>query len=299
MSGLRVAAILTACAAAAMAQEEVPPPGPNEVQTLIGGEAATASELAAMSRAADEAIRSAKAASGSAERRYRRAELEIHLAMRPEFGPANASLFGKRARKLEELRRALGLKGAPAGRVPDLDRFAAAVRDSRLRLEAKGLSVESSAAPAPYGWSPAEPAWALIATDPARKVALRIPYAGTPAGPPEPPSPVRVHPRLTLILAPARELRSTSSLVRRDQPAEPEGALEGAFVFITPSAQSGDQDEGDALRKSCLGALFPKGRTGLRRLAAGEKEPEAEPGGHGVLRASTEGADLTRTLSPR
>lgn len=237
---------------------------PEVRQTFLGGEGALASELAAMERAADAAIRAAVGAPGTAERRYRRAELEIFMAMRPEFGPANASLFGKRGRKLGALRERLKLESPPPDRAAALDRFADAVLAAKDALQARGLAVASSVAAGPALWLPEEPAWELSAGDGRR--------------------------RLTLVFAVPTELSSSASMVRREQPAEPFGALDGALVFTADPMVSGDRDETGELRLACLAALFPDGKNGLG--------PEAGPGTRAVLRGSRDGADLRRTLRP-
>lgn len=242
------------------------------------------------------------------------------MAMRPEFGPANAALFGRRERLLDALARAVKLDAArrPPDRGHALDRFAEAVLSARRALEAKGFAVESAPAAGPMPWTPPEPAWSLVARDESRKVAEYAPYAGSPAGQAAPAEPRRVHPRQTFLFAAPQRLRCSSSLVRREQPAEPVGALNGALVFTPDPAQSLDQDDAGRLRAEALGALFPGGaraevplagggkavlENGLLRVSGGEAPtPEATrraaPGARALLWTATDGPDIRRLLVP-
>ncbi len=97
-------------------------------------------------------------------------------------------------------------------------------------------------------------------------------------------------------------MRASGSMVRREQPAEPVGALNGAFVFTLDPAQSGDQDDGIRLREECLGALFSDGRTGLVRVSADSPIPLAADlaveGVRAALKTASEGPDIVKTLVP-
>ena len=75
--------------------------------------AAVGAQMSAMKKAADgiiaEAVEASKASGANVQRLFVEAEGRIHHAMWPAFGPANAWLFGERAGKVGDLRRALGL----------------------------------------------------------------------------------------------------------------------------------------------------------------------------------------------
>lgn len=228
------------------------------VQRMLGGEAELASLLDRMIAEGEAVVRRAAAAPGDAQRRYRAAELEIHLAMRPEFGPANASLFGARERKLEELARALGLLGpAVPSRLP-LDEFVRSVRGAVEALRASGLSVEEG--PARTGsllWQPDDPGWRLAVEDPGRTIEEHHPYEGTSAGPKTPATPRKVHPRLSLFFFPPGRMTTSIGLMRREQPGTVEGALPSAILFALQAPQSLDQDPDGRLGAKVRQSLFP------------------------------------------
>jgi hypothetical protein len=208
---------------------------------------------------------------------YETAATAIVGIMRPTFGPANAWLFGERERKLAELREALRLPPTfnPDLDLPRLDRFFAALDAAVTQLRAAGLTVETAGiSTGGIGWQPAVVGRRLFVTDRSRTVEYLPPYANTPAGPSA--EPARVAPRLSVDLFPPRPLRTSYSLVTREQPGMLLGALDAALLFVPQAAQVLDTDDG-GVERQILSTLFgesergqARGRTEVERRALDE-----------------------------
>jgi hypothetical protein len=222
-----------------------------------------------------------------ADRRHREAIFEIFAVMRPRFGPANAQLFNEREKKLIELARALG---AEEPMPPDvdghrLDRYFDAVERATKALRSGGLKVEvlpvmSDA----IDWAPVVSGRMLRAIDPTRTLPEHIPY---PELMPEPPKAKQVPPRVTLYLFPPARMSATQDMVRREQPGDLMGVLEGACVFTLQAPQSRDTDDGKT-QATVLEVLFPGAkRADLAQEAVGLGGQVAEQL-RGVLRISAE-----------
>lgn len=296
-----------------------PPP-----QEPLGSEAPLEARLRAMTQAAEAIIDRHRAGPGDAATRYALGEMEIHFAMRDEFGPANAALFAARAKKLQELAGAVGLTGTPPPPAGGADPF---VRDARAwaaELRAKGLDVtEAPVLARRLLWEPGDAVgWELTVRDPSRSVDEFVAYSGTPHGAPSPAAPAKVRPTVHLYLFPHRRLSASQSMVRREQPGEPAGAGAGAVAFRLQAPQSHDQDPQGVLGRAIESALFRDdsraelpaaakalgGGTavlerGLLRVT-GRSEPPAElpavaaPGAKVVLWSVQHGADIDHTLLP-
>jgi hypothetical protein len=254
--------------------EQKPPPGLGQV-------------LEQMKREADAVIRQIAAASGAAEHRQRAGIFEVFAVMRPRFGPANALLFSEREKKLVELTHALGLADPMPPDVDGhlLDRYFGAIERAAEALKGCGLQVEilpvSSRA---IDWAPEVPGRMVRATDPTRTLPEYIPYAELR---PDPPTPKRVPPRVTLYLFLPTQMSSAQGLMTRQQPGELVGALQGAYVFSLQAPQSGDTDDGKTAA-TILDAVFPNAKPiDEPKLAATLGAQTAEQL-RGVLRVSAE-----------
>jgi len=243
--------------------------------------------LEQMKAEADKVIRSFKTRLMLADRRHREAIFELFAVMRPRFGPANAQLFNEREKKLVELARALGAEDPMPPDVDGhrLDQYFDAVEHVTEALRARGLEVE--VLPVLSGaidWAPVVPGRMLRAIDPTRKLPEYIPYAELL---PEPPKPKQVPPRVTLYLFPLARMSATQDMVRREQPGDLAGALEGAYVFTLQAPQSGDTDDGKTAA-TVVNALFPGAKAKADpKLAAAVGARSAEQL-RGVLRISTD-----------
>ena len=254
-----------------------------------------------MTRAAEAIIDRTRAGSGDVERRYRLAEMEIHFAMRDEFGPANAALFAERGKKLHELAGAVGRTKGPEPPPFAIDDFVRETRSLAQRLRDAGLAVEE----APVSsrallWDPDVIGWELTASDPKRTVSEEIPYAGTAHGPPK--SDKQVPASVHLYVFPHVKMSASQSMVKREQPGTPVASGAASVIFRLQAAPSRDQDPdgavaaivekvlpGDAVKElpaaaKALGAGSATLERGLLRVTA-RGEPPAEPPGPGVPEA--------------
>ena len=290
--------------------EQKPPPGLGK-------------QLEEMKAEADQVILNFKTRLMLADRRHREAIFELFAVMRPRFGPANAQLFNEREKKLVELARALGAEDPMPPDVDGhrLDRYFDAVERAAEALRSRGLRVE--VLPVSSGvidWAPLVPGRMLRATDPTRTLPEYIPYAELR---PDPPTPKRVPPRVTLYLFPTAQMSAAQGLTTREQPGELLGALEGAYVFTLQAPQSGDTDDGktaatvmdslfpgaEAVKESklaaTLGAQTAEQLRGVLRVSAETPPPAALassgallPGIEAVLWSVERGAEIEHTLLP-
>jgi hypothetical protein len=197
--------------------------------------------------------------------RYRLAEMEIHFAMRDEFGPANAALFGARSKKLAELAGAVGTTSQPEPPPFAIDELVREVRSFAQLIRSTGLDVKESPVQARrLLWTPGEiVGWELTVSDPKRQVDEDVAYA------PKPAAPVKVNPRIHLYAFPHVRMEASQSMVKREQPGEPLSAGAASVLFRLQAAQSHDQDPGAAIAKAVESALFREGKT--RELPAAAK----------------------------
>lgn len=290
----------------------------------MGGWGPLQEQMKVMVRDAEAVIDRARATSGDAEARYRLAEMEIHFAMRDEFGPANAALFNARGKKLAELAGAVGATSAPAPVTFAIDAFVRETRSFAQQIRATGLQVtESPMTARRLLWKPGEVVgWELVVSDPTRTVDEDVPYSGTPHGAPKPATPVKVNPSIHLYAFPHVRMSAEQSMVRREQPGEPLAAGEATVLFRLQAAQSRDQDPGGTIGKAVEAAIFREATSkelpmaaktlgggtavlerGLLRVT-GRGEPPAEVPDLGVPEARLihwtvqRGADIDHTLLP-
>ena len=261
MKSLRVSLILlaaTACAPAAgkgvaVKKDETRPP----TEQPVGGFGPLQDHLKVMTRDAEAIIDRARASSGDAMTRYRLAEMEIHFAMRDEFGPANAALFNARGKKLLELAGAVGTTSAPDPLTFQVDEFVRETRSFAEQIRAAGYVVKE--APVPSGrllWSPAVVGWELEVSDPKRTVDEDVPYSGSPHGPPKPATPAKVNPSIHVYAFPHVRMNTMQSMVRREQPGFAVAAGAATVLFRLQDAQSHDQDPGDEIGTKVASAIF-------------------------------------------
>jgi len=222
-----------------------------------------------------------------ADRRHRQAIFELFAVMRPRFGPANAQLFNEREKKLVELARALFAEDPMPPDVDGhrLDRYFDAVEHVTEALRSRGLEVE--VLPVMSGaieWTPVVSGRMLRVIDPTRTLPEYIPY---PELMPEPPKPKKVPPRVTLYLFPPGRMSAAQGMVRREQPGDLMGALEGAYVFTLQAPQSRDTDDGKT-QATILEALFPGAKSANRPQAAAALGGQSAEQLRGVLRVSAE-----------
>lgn len=301
-------------------------------EDLLRPEEQTAPGLGAMMermrRDADARLQRALERHSSREDRYREGVLELFLAMRPTFGPANAWLFNERARKREDFASKLGIDPAnDAFPSHILDRFGQDLEDvvETLRRAPFDVTLET-ATTSEIAWNPRTPGRRIRVVDLTRWVEYRPPYAGPSAGPPD--EPQRVHPRLTLYLFPLIRLETRESIVSRLQSGTLIGVCDVAVVFVLQPPQSKDSDDGGLMHR-ILHELFPSAPEtpdgahtggGLPDLATalevesarlergvlhvvGAREPNLKDRGpmpdvRAILWTDHRGADVSRTLIP-
>ena len=287
-----------------------------------GGLGPLAERMDAMKREAEAIIDRARATNGEAAPRYALAAMEIHFAMRDEFGPANAALYGARGKKLQELAGAVGMTSAPEPTAFPIDDFVRETRSFAERLREKGFEVTGAPVLAKrIDWRPAEAVgWRLAVTDPKRTIDEDVPYAGTPHGPPKAATPKKIHPSVSLYVFPHVRLSASESMVARAQPGTPVSAGAATVFFRLPLH---DQDPGraigDAVETALFGEAKPRehpaaakalggGTAALERgilRVSGRGEPPGElpdlgvPEARIVLWSVQQGADIDHTLIPR
>jgi hypothetical protein len=290
----------------------------------LGGWGPLQKQMEAMERDAEAIIDRSRATTGDAAARYRLAEMEIHFAMRDEFGPANGALFGAREKKLKELAGAVGATSAPEPLTFAVDSFVRETRSFAQQIRATGLQVvESPVTARRLLWKPGEiVGWELVVSDPKRSVEEDVPYSGTAHGAPASSAPGKVSPSIHLYVFPHVRMSAAQSMVRREQPGEPMAAGEATVLFRLQAAQSHDQDPGGTIARTVEAALFREATSkelpaaakalgggtavlsrGLLRVT-GRGEPPAEVPELGVPEARLihwtvqQGADIDHTLLP-
>lgn len=276
-----------------------------------------AERMEAMTRDAEAIIDRARATSGDAMARYRLAEMEVHFAMRDEFGPANAALFNARDKKLAELAGAVGATSAPERLSFAVDDFVRETRSFAEQIRAAGYAVDET--PVRSGrllWTPEVVGWELTIRDAKRTVDEELPYAAKPA------TPVKVNPSIHVYAFPHVPMSAAQSMVRREQPGEPIAAGAAAVLFRLQDAQSKDQDPGGEIGKKVAAAIFRESSSkeypaaakklgggtavlerGLLRVSARGAPPAtipelALPEARMLLWSAQQGADIDHTLLP-
>ena len=218
----------------------------------LGGWGPLQDRMKAMTRDAEAIIDRARATNGDAEMRFALAQMEIHFAMRDEFGPANAALFNERGKKLHELAGAVGKTSAPEPPSFPIDEFVRETRSFAEQIRAAGFTVlESPVTARKLLWSPGEAVgWELVVSDPKRTVDEEIAYATQPA------TPKKVSPSIHVYAFPHLRMTAEQSMVKREQPGEPIAAGRAAVLFRLQAPQSKDQDPGNTIGKAVEAALW-------------------------------------------
>lgn len=224
---------------------------------------------------------------------FRQAALEIFRVMRPVFGPANAWLFNERARKVEELARALGL-GPEALAWIDEAVYERACQDLEMvRLAVKELGYPTEVSPADRSalrWT-AAPGFALTLREASGR-ADRPPAGSAPLTGPGPGEQV---PALTLYLFPPLPGRALGPLPRGEPPGEPvffTGGLLGYTLPAFPAREGPAKELLDKLldKMHAGGLIFRPPAEALDRLARAAGGNLASGGiRHGLLWAVAAG----------
>lgn len=237
-----------------MRDDETPPPSEEPAE----GWGPLQERMKAMVRDAESIIDRARASSGDPATRYRLAEMEIHFAMRDEFGPANAALFNAREGKLKELAGAVGMTSAPEPIAFPVDEMVRETRSFAEQIRSAGYKVNESPVLAHrILWTPGETVgWELAVRDPKRTIDEDVPYSGTAHGPPKPVAPAKVHPTIHVYVFPHVRMSAAQSMVQREQPGEPIAAGRATVLFRLQDAQSHDQDPGGTIGKAVEAAIF-------------------------------------------
>lgn len=224
----------------------------------LGGWGPLQDRMKAMTRDAEAIIDRARATNGDAEARFALAQMEIHFAMRDEFGPANAALFSERDKKLHELAGAVGKTSAPERPPFPIDEFVRETRSFAEQIRGAGFAVvESPVMARRLLWSPGDTVgWELVVSDAKRTVDEDVPYSGSPHGAPKPPSPKKVNPSIHVYAFPHVRMTAEQSMVKREQPGEPIAAGRAAVLFRLQAAQSRDQDPGNTIGAAVEAALW-------------------------------------------
>lgn len=304
---------LTACAHPSEQTMATDHRGEPEQRPADGG--AVSSELRRMSDLADQAIRRQIETSGPAETRYAAAFFDVHAAMRPRFGPANAWLYQEREAKLASLARSFGAAQLvpPAMDPTALDAFFARVDELSAALTGRGLVVETSGVlTGAVAWRPVQVrGLALRVVDRERTIVAAPPYATSPAK--------ELTPSFTALLFPPSELSTTENLTARVQPGALLGALDGVFVFALPPQHTADVDDG-TIRAAVVDAWFGldvlqdrpdlAGALGAQQVALergvlmvtssrarGGAVVERPPGAHALLWTILDGVRAERTVT--
>ena len=250
------------------------------VQTPLPGLGA---KMEAMKARADEVL-SRTRRSGPPEACFRQDALEIFLAMRPEFGPANAWLFNEREKKIEQLALKWGLGPEAADLIQDHVYEPFCHDFVSLEQAVRALGFETRVRSAERGelmWIPA-PGLALTVQDPDREVDWQPPYAGTPAGP-EVDLPIKRHPTLTLFTFLPWEGKAVRHLLRREQPGLPVFFTGGLIAYTLQEPQSHDVEPDkilesvlDEIRKGGLLFNVPADALGTIRKITGARLKSVE-----------------------
>lgn len=303
----------TAGKGATVVKDEKTPPS----EKPAGGWGPLEEQMKAMTRDAEAIIDRARATSGDAMARYHLAEMEIHFAMRDEFGPANAALFNARGKKLLELAGAVGATSAPDPLVFAIDEFVRETRSFAEQIRAAGFAVDES--PVRSGkllWTPDVVGWELVVRDTKRKVDEEVPYAAKPS------TPVKVNPSIHVYAFPHVKMSAAQSMVRREQPGFAVAAGAATVLFRLQDAQSRDQDPGGEIGKKVEAAIFRESarkelpaaakalgggtavlERGLLRVSGRGEAPATVPElgmpeVRLVLWSAQQGADIDHTLLP-
>lgn len=293
----------------------------------LGGWGPLQDRMKAMTKDAEAIIDRARATSGDAETRFALAQMEIHFAMRDEFGPANAALFNARDKKIQELAGAVGKTKPPEAIPHRIDDFVRETRSFAEQIRAAGFTVvEAPVMARKLLWMPGETVgWEMVISDPKRTVDEDVPYSGTPHGAPKPATPAKVHPSIRLYAFPQVRMTASQSMVKREQPGEVVAAGIGAVLFRLQAAQSRDQDPDGTIGKAVDAALWREPRKketpalakamgggtaivekGVARVSGRGPAPESVPSTPGVeepemrivLWYVQQGPDIDYTLIP-